>query len=96
MDFLLVDNIDIICSRIKQIFYRYEVCQGIFDEYSEKIRFRQGPPVIDNFKEFENCLLILDDMMFIESSPLSKYLQFTLITTALASFLQLKISFIKD
>ena len=68
----LVDNIDKICPEIKQIFYCYEVWQGIFNEYSDKIRFRQGLLVLDDFKEFENCLLILDDMMFMENSLLSK------------------------
>ena len=68
----LVDNIDKICPEINQIFYCYEVWQNIFNEYSEKITFRQGPPVLDDFKNFENCLLILDDMMFTENSLLSK------------------------
>ena len=68
----LVYDIDKICSRINQIFYCYKVWQGIFNEYSEKIRCRQGPPVLDDFKEFENCLFILDDMMLTENSFLSK------------------------
>ena len=68
----LVDNIDKICPEINQIFYCYEVWQSMFNEYSEKITFRQGPPVLDDFKNFENCLLILDDMMFTENSLLSK------------------------
>ena len=68
----LVDNIDKICPGINQIFYCYEVWQGIFNEYFNKIRFRQGPPVLDDFKEFENCLLISDDMMLTEKSLLSK------------------------
>ena len=45
---------------------------GIFNQYSEKITFRQGPPVLDDFKKFENCLLILDDIMFTEDSLLTK------------------------
>ena len=68
----LVDNIDQICPGINQIVYCYEVWQSIFNEYSEKIRFRQGAPVLDDFKKFQNCLLILDDMMFTENSLLSK------------------------
>ena len=68
----LVDNIDKICSGIDHIFYCCEVWQSIFNEYSEKIIFRQGPSVLDDFKKFENCLLILDDMMFTENSLLSK------------------------
>ena len=36
----LVDNIDKICPGIKQIFYCCEVGQGIFNKYSDKIRFR--------------------------------------------------------
>ena len=67
-----MDNIDKICLEINQIFYCCEVWQGIFNEYYEKIRFRPSPPVFDDFKEFKNCLLILDDMMFTENSLLSK------------------------
>ena len=46
----LVDNIDKICPEINQIFYCYEVWQDIFNEYSDEIRFRQGPLVLNNFK----------------------------------------------
>ena len=68
----LVDNIDKICPELTRFFYCYEVWQGIFNEHSDKIRFRQGPPVLDDLKEFENCLLVLDVMMFTKSSLLSK------------------------
>ena len=50
-----VDNIDRICSGINQVFHCFKVWQGIFDKYSVKIRFCQGHPVLDDFKEFKNC-----------------------------------------
>ena len=67
-----VVNIDKIFPGVNQIFYCYEAWQGIFNKYSDKIRFRQGPPIIGDFKEFENCLLILDNITFSENSLLSK------------------------
>ena len=53
----LVDNIDKICPGINQIFYCYEVWQGIFNEYSDKIRFRQGPLVLNDFEESFRIIL---------------------------------------
>ena len=44
-----LDNIDKICSGINQIFCCYEVWLGICNKYSDKIRFRHGPPVLDDF-----------------------------------------------
>ena len=70
-----VDNIDKICPGINQIFYCYDVWQGIFNEYSHKISCLQGSPALDDSKEFENFFVILDDMMFTENS-----LQFKIFT----------------
>ena len=66
-----MDRLDKICSGINWIFYCHEVWQGIFNQDSDKIRFRQGLLVLDDFKEFEICLIVLDDMMFAENNLLS-------------------------
>ena len=52
--------------------YHYEVWQKLFDQYANKIDFKQGVPNVEELKEYQNAFVILDDLMFANAEFLAK------------------------
>ena len=57
---------------LKQVVYHYEVWQEMFDRYTDKVKFKQGMPSLEDLKESRDAFLVLDDLMFANSEFLSK------------------------
>lgn len=67
-----VKHLKEICSEINRVIYHYEVWQKVFNEYTNEIDFYQGPPSLESLKEAKNALVILDDLMHMDSTFLAK------------------------
>ena len=52
--------------------YHYEVWQKLFNQYANKIDFKQGVPNVEELKEYQNAFVILDDLMFANAEFLAK------------------------
>ena len=52
--------------------YHYEVWQKLFDQYANKIDFKQGIPNVKELKEYQNAFVILDNLMFANVEFLAK------------------------
>ena len=44
----------------------------LFDQYTNKIDFKQGVPNVEELKEYQNAFVILDDLMFANAEFLAK------------------------
>ena len=67
-----VDILKEFCREIERVVYHYEVWQELFDKYANKIDFKQGVPNVKDLKEYQNALVILDDIMFANDEFLAK------------------------
>ena len=47
-----VDSLKDFCPEIKRVIYHYEVWQKPFNQYVNKIDFKQGVPNIEELKEY--------------------------------------------
>ena len=52
--------------------YHYEVWQKMFNQYINKIDFKQGVLNVEELKECQNTFVILDDLMFANAEFLAK------------------------
>ena len=67
-----VDSLKDFCPEIERVIYHYEVWQELFDQYANKIDFKQGVPNVEDLKEYQNAFVILDDLMFTNVEFLAK------------------------
>ena len=67
-----VDSLKDFFPEIEQVAYHYEVWQKLFDQYANKIDFKQGVPNVEELKEYQNAFVILDDLMFANVEFLAK------------------------
>ena len=67
-----VDSLKDFCSEIEHVIYHYEVWQKLFNQYANKIDFKQGIPNVEELKEYQNAFVILDDLMFANAEFLAK------------------------
>ena len=67
-----VDSLKDFCPEIKRVVYHYEIWQKLFNQYANKIDFKQGVPNVEELKEYQNTFVILDDLMFANAEFLGK------------------------
>ena len=67
-----VDSLKDFCPEIEHVIYHYEVWQKLFNQYANKIDFKQGVPNVEEFKKYQNAFVILDDLMFANAEFLAK------------------------
>ena len=67
-----VDSLKDFCPKIEPVIYHYKVWQKLFDQYTNKIDFKQGVPNVEELKEYQNAFVILDDLMFANVEFLAK------------------------
>ena len=54
---------EIFTEKIEKMLYFYEVWQPIFERYVDQVEFIQGPPNVEELKNADRKLVILDDLM---------------------------------
>ena len=59
-----VSHLKDLCLQVKKMLFYYEVWQTIFHEHMDKITFRHESPSLEDLKDAEDSLLILDDLMY--------------------------------